>query len=61
MPLFVNHGRYVVPDPSLGGEGQNLDAGYIMPPPTGLTVRGAPIVEKSHEFVIRKPGPDASN
>jgi hypothetical protein len=61
MPPFVNNGRYVVLDPSTGGEGQNLDAGYLVPPQIGLTVRGAPINEQSHEYVIRKPEPDASN
>jgi hypothetical protein len=61
MPPFVNNGLYVFLDPGAGGGGQNLDAGYLVPPQTGLTIGGAPVVELSHEFVIRKPEPDASN
>ena len=61
MPPFVNNGRYVFIDPANGGEGQILDAGYLVPLPDGLTVCGAPTVERSHEFVIRKSEPDAAN
>ena len=59
MPPFVNNGRHVVLDPSSGGEGQNLDPGYLVPPQAGLTASGAPITDQSHEYVIRKPKPDA--
>ena len=58
MSPFINNGRYVVPNPAeWQGDGQILDAGYLVPQQTGLTVGGAPIVEQSHEYVIGRPGP----
>jgi hypothetical protein len=63
VPPFVNNGRHVFVDPAQGsGDGQNLDAGYLVPPQIGLTIGGAPVVEQSHEYVIRKkPAPNAQD
>jgi hypothetical protein len=44
--------------------GADKDApAHLVPvaPPKRLEVNGAPIVEQSHEFVIRNPRPNASN
>ena len=64
MPPYVNNGRYVFVDPALnaGSDGSDLDPGYAVPSQTGLTINGAPVVEQSHEFVIRKkPARNAAN
>jgi hypothetical protein len=61
MAPFVNNGRYVFLDPSGGGEGQNPDPNYLVPPQARLTASGFPVTEQSHEYVIRKPKPNAQD
>jgi len=58
MPPFIDNGRYVIPNPAeWHGEGQILDANYLVPQQTGFTVGGAPIIEQSHEHVIGRADP----
>lgn len=52
---YINKGRLVYPNPTIPGEGGVvLDPAIAVPEEYGLQVNGAPVIEKSHEYVIRK-------
>ncbi len=58
---YINKGRHVYLDPTIPGDGGLvMDAAIAIPPDDALQVNGAPIIEQSHEYVIRKkPRPNA--
>jgi hypothetical protein len=59
---YIRKGEHVYVDPSIPGDGGSaLDPAIAIPQPTTTTINGAPIIEQSHEYVIRKPKLHASN
>ncbi|MES2443277.1 MAG: hypothetical protein V4574_10640 [Pseudomonadota bacterium] len=61
MPTFVNNGDHVFADPRIPGDGgSDLDAGMIVPSESRPLINGAPVTERSHEFIFEKK-PDAPN
>jgi hypothetical protein len=59
---YVNNGRYVYVDPTIPGDGGvNMDPAIAIPSDHRLEINSAPVIEQSHEFVIRKSRPDAED
>ena len=60
MPLFVNKGRDVFPDPTGSSDGGLvLHSAMIVPPEEGEHINGAPVEDLSHQIVIKnKNAPD---
>jgi hypothetical protein len=59
--LIVKNQQYVFPDPSTPGDGgAPMDAAQIVPLDHGVRINGAPVIEQSHEFVMKKK-PDAQD
>lgn len=52
---FINKGKHVYLDPAVPGDGGIvMDAAIAIPTDGGLQINGAPVVEQSHEYVLKK-------
>ena len=52
---YINKGKHVYLNPTIPGDGGVvMDPAVVIPDDSGPQINGAPVIEQSHEYVLKK-------